>query len=134
MAKKTSKPISLDRNDIILGADAETIRAALEAREKIDVLLNERAEAYRKIAELENQVDDLRGDDTEFPFPEPELPVASFGARPKPAKKRPAAPKPSSALKDPVASGPVPELNPGSVEKESDRPADDESSDDSKES
>jgi len=105
MPKKTSKPISLDRNDIILGADAETIRAALEAREQIDVLLNERAEAYRKIAELEGQVDDLLGDDAQFPFPEPELPVASFGNKPKTAAKKRVAPKPAPDSKAEAEEG-----------------------------
>ncbi len=107
MAKKTAKPISLDRNDIILGADAETIRAALEAREQIDVLLAERAEAYRKIAELEEKVEELLGEEADFPFPEPELPVATFGSSPKPAKKRaPTKPTPTTkpADKESVAS------------------------------
>ncbi|MBC2594128.1 hypothetical protein H5P28_07615 [Ruficoccus amylovorans] len=103
MAKKPTKIVELDRNAIILGADADTIRAALEAREKIDLLLAERAEAYRKIAELEAQVDEVIGDDAEFPFPEPELPVAEFAPQPKSAKKKPAA-KPAAAPKQASAS------------------------------
>lgn len=98
MAKKPTKIVELDRNAIILGADADTIRAALEAREKIDLLLAERAEAYLKIAELEAQVDEVIGDEADFPFPEPEMPVAEFAPQPKSAKKK-SAPKPATAPK-----------------------------------
>lgn len=86
MSKKNAKPQTLNFSDIVLGADAETIREALEARIEIDRLLEERAKAYEQIAELESRVEDLLGDDDEFPFPEPPAPV--FGYGPKGAKKK----------------------------------------------
>ena len=56
MAKKL---IQLSVTDIVLQADAETIRQALEARSKIDELLGKREEAYRQIDESEQQVEAL---------------------------------------------------------------------------
>lgn len=95
MAKKIE---ALSFQDIVLGADVETIRQALEARQEIDKLLAEREQAYQRIAELETEVDRLMGDDSAaFPFPEPPLPVAGFGATPKPKAAKPKAkaePKP----------------------------------------
>lgn len=93
---------TLSFTDIVLRAEAETIRQAYEARVKIDELLAERAKAYEQIAQLEEQVDDVLGDAGVFPFPPPPIPVAGFGAkagaaaRPKPKKPvaKPA-PKPS---------------------------------------
>ena len=75
MAKK---PIKLTFQDIVLNADAATIRQAFEARQQIDVLLNEREEAYRRIAELEIQVEEVIGEEAVFPFPAPPLPVAGY--------------------------------------------------------
>lgn len=114
MAKK---PANLTFADIVLGADAETIRKALEAREEIDRLLVEREAAYRQIAEIEAKVDDVVGEDVEFPFPDPPLPVFGFGnktttAKKKPAaKKAPASPAPATTLgdnKDAPAKGDAP--------------------------
>lgn len=75
MAKK---PITLTFQDIVLNADADTIRQAFEARQQIDTLLDEREEAYRRIAELEEQVEAVIGEDGVFPFPAPPMPVAGF--------------------------------------------------------
>ncbi|MEM7391033.1 MAG: hypothetical protein AAF492_01695 [Verrucomicrobiota bacterium] len=91
MAKKIQ---NLTRSDIILGADAETIRSALEARMEIDELLVARLEAYQKIAELEERVEGAIGEPGMFSFPEPPLPVAGWSkmapaSRPKPAPATP---------------------------------------------
>jgi hypothetical protein len=75
MAKKTA---SLSFRDIVLGADAEVIRQAHEARVQIDLLIEERQRAYERIAELETQVEDVLGETGAFPFPAPPLPVAGF--------------------------------------------------------
>jgi hypothetical protein len=75
MAKKTA---SLSFRDIVLGADAEVIRQAHEARVQIDLLIEERQRAYERIAELETQVEDVLGEQGAFPFPAPPLPVAGF--------------------------------------------------------
>lgn len=75
MAKKTA---SLSFRDIVLGADAEVIRQAHEARVQIDLLIEERQKAYARIAELETQVEDVLGETGVFPFPAPPLPVAGF--------------------------------------------------------
>jgi hypothetical protein len=92
MAKKTA---SLSFRDIVLGADAEVIRQAHEARVQIDLLIEERQKAYARIAELETQVEDVLGETGVFPFPAPPLPVAGFdpkadtvtrGAAKKPAR------------------------------------------------
>ena len=52
MAKKNS-PLTF--RDIVLGADADIIRQALDARVKIDQLIVERDRAYESIAALETQ-------------------------------------------------------------------------------
>jgi len=97
MAKKSA---SLSFRDIVLGADAEVIRQAHEARVQIDKLVEERQLAYARIAELETQVEDVLGETGAFPFPAPPLSVAGFDpkadtvTRGAPAKKpagRPAA-------------------------------------------
>ena len=75
MAKKT---VPLTYRDIVLGAEAEVIRQALEARVQIDALIAERQAAYERIAVLENQVEDVLGETGVFPFPAPPLPVAGF--------------------------------------------------------
>ncbi len=82
MAKK---PTPLTFRDIVLGAEADVIRQALEARVKIDALIVERQAAYERIAALETQVATLVGEPGVYPFPAPPLPVAGFET--KPAKK-----------------------------------------------
>ncbi len=86
--KPTKNVIPLGFADIVLGADAATIKAAYEARLQIDSLLAEREEAYRKIAGLESQIDNLMGEPGLFVFPPPPYPVAGFDNEPaaKPAK------------------------------------------------
>lgn len=88
MAKNPVNGQQLSFVEIVMRADAETIKQAYEARVKVDGLLAEREEAYRKIAELENKVDEIIGEPGVFVFPEPPLPVSGF-ARPvsAPAKK-----------------------------------------------
>jgi hypothetical protein len=75
MAKK---PSTLSFRDIVLGADAEVIRQAHEARVQIDLLVEERQRAYDHIAQLETQIEDVIGETGVFPFPAPPLPVAGF--------------------------------------------------------
>lgn len=101
---------NLSFSDIVLGADAETIAQALEARREIDRLLEERAKAYQQIAELENQVEDLIGEDTLFPFPEPPEPVFGFGPakKAKKPKKKVVAPAPKPEASDAGQSGEKP--------------------------
>jgi hypothetical protein len=75
MAKKNS-PLTF--RDIVLGAEAEIIRQALEARVKIDQLIEERQRAYDRIAALETQVEEVIGEPGVYPFPAPPLPIAGF--------------------------------------------------------
>jgi len=79
--------------EIVMRADADTIKAALDARVKVDGLLAEREAAYLKIAELESQVDQLMGDEKVFVFPAPPMPVAPYtnSAHPSSSKKTVAA-------------------------------------------
>ena len=93
MAKKL---IQLTARDIILQADAETIREAFEARVKIDELLVKREEAYRQIEEIELQVEGLVDEEGAFVYPEPPVPVAGF-SKPAPASR----PKPKVAKPEP---------------------------------
>jgi len=78
MAKNPISTAPLTFIEIVMRADAETIKAAYEARLKVDALLQEREEAYRRIAELENQVEAIMGEPGVFVFPEPPLPVAGI--------------------------------------------------------
>jgi hypothetical protein len=94
MAKKPQKLEPLTLQEIILRADSETLRQALEARVQIDTLLEEREAAYRRIAELETQVSEIVGEDGVFPFPAPPLDVATFAQKPAPKKKVEPAPEP----------------------------------------
>ena len=85
---KAKQPLSFI--DIVTRADAEIIRQALEARVKIDDLLVIREEAYKKIHEIETEIDDICGDDGLFDFDEPPYPVAGMAkkvAKPKPKPK-----------------------------------------------
>lgn len=113
MTKSKNNP-SLGFAEIVLGADAETIRAALEARIQIDGLLAERAEAYQKIAALEQEVENLIGEGTAFPFPDPPLPVFGYGKAKAtaPKKKAPSRPNPVTAA---PATDPSPPPSPEST-------------------
>lgn len=75
MAKK---PTPLTFREIVLGAEADIIRQALEARIKIDQLIVERQAAYERIATLETQIETVVGEPGIYPFPPPPLPVAGF--------------------------------------------------------
>lgn len=79
MAKK---PTTLTFRDIVLGAEADVIRQALDARVKIDALIVERQAAYEKIAALETQVATIVGEPGVYPFPAPPLPVSGFETKP----------------------------------------------------
>ena len=94
MAKKPQKLEPLTLQEIILRADSETLRQALEARVQIDTLLEEREAAYRRIAELETQVSEIVGEDDVFPFPAPPPEVATYAQKPAPKKKVEPAPEP----------------------------------------
>ena len=105
MAKNPISNAPLSFVEIVMRADAETIKAAYDARVQVDGLLAEREAAYRKIAELEEKVETVIGEKGVFVFPEPPLPVAGFNAKPAaaaPASKKPAPPKPA-ATAEPVA-------------------------------
>lgn len=85
MAKNPTSNAPLSFVEIVMRADAETIKAAYEARVKVDGLLAEREAAYRRIAELEQQVETVIGEQGVFVFPEPPLPVAGFNVKPAPS-------------------------------------------------
>ncbi|HPY90805.1 MAG TPA: hypothetical protein PLT23_08760 [Lentisphaeria bacterium] len=98
MAKKPIPTAPLTFVEIVMRADAETIKAAYEARLKVDALLKEREEAYRRIAELENQVESIMGEPGVFVFPEPPLPVAGMAKTPTAAAKKKKTPAPAPAM------------------------------------
>lgn len=95
MAKKL---IQLSAIDIILQADAETIREAYESRLKIDELLVKREEAYKQIEEIELQIETLVGEDGAFVYPAPPLPVAGFSKLVPAARATQAKPKPEPVV------------------------------------
>jgi hypothetical protein len=101
MAKKTA---SLSFRDIVLGAEAEIIRQAHEARVQIDQLIEERQRAYERIAALETQVEDILGEPGAFPFPAPPLAVAGFDPKAD-TVTRGAGPVKKSARSSSVTSG-----------------------------
>lgn len=91
MAAKIQSKLSLI--DIVTRADADVIRQALEARVKIDDLLVIREEAYKKILEIENEIEGVIGEEGAFDFGEAPYPVAGV------AKKKPR-PKPKAKTED----------------------------------
>lgn len=100
-----AKSNNLSFSEIVLGADRETIQRALEARQQIDGLLEERAQAYEQIARLEAQVSEIMdGDD--YPFPEPESPVSGFGGKSGGAKKVAKKKAPAVAVERPAPKQP----------------------------
>jgi hypothetical protein len=104
MAKKSP---TLTFRDIVLGADADTIRQAHEARVKIDQLIDERQKAYERIAAIETQVEEVIGEPGVFPFPAPPLPVAGFDPKAEFATRAGAAPKkPSAGARSAATGGP----------------------------
>ncbi len=123
MAKKPNLT-TLSFRDLVLGADAETLRQALEARVRIDELIAERQAAYERIATLETQIEDVIGEPGVFPFPLPPLPVA--GQDPKAEVLTRPSGAPAAAKKSPVREPVAPAVN---AEDEAEPAADDESSD-----
>ena len=99
--KKPMPKPPLSMVEIVMRADAATIQAALEARQKVDALLAERAAAYERIAALEQQIDNVVGEPGVFVFPPPPKSVAQFSF-PSAATPAPAAPA------TPVAAKPAP--------------------------
>jgi len=104
MAKNTPKTKKLSFTDIVLNAEAEIIQQAYEARIKIDELLIEREKAYEQIAALEEQVDEIIGEASIFPFPEPPLPVSGFNFKTPQKKvvKKVIKPEPVAEIPEPV--------------------------------
>ena len=101
--KPNSKKLSFV--EIVMGADAEVIKAAHEARVKIDGLLAEREAAYVKILELENQIETVVGEDGVFVYPPPPAPVAGIPKlEPAARKSAEAAPAKSAATRKPAAA------------------------------
>jgi hypothetical protein len=105
MAQKPN-PKKLSFVEIVMGADAEVIKAAYEARVKIDGLLAEREAAYNKILELENQIETVVGEEGVFVYPPPPAPVAGIPKLEPAARKsaEPAAAKPATARKSAAAA------------------------------
>ena len=75
MAKKS---LELSFLDIVMGADAQTIKEAYEARVKVDGQLVLREEAYQKIAQIEQEIEQIIGKEGQFIFPAPPLPIAGY--------------------------------------------------------
>ncbi|MCM8543392.1 MAG: hypothetical protein NE328_24195 [Lentisphaeraceae bacterium] len=92
MAAKVQPKLSF--MDIVTRADADTIREALEARVKIDDLLVIREEAYKKIFDIESEIEGIVGEEGTFDFGEAPYPVAGM-----PVKKKPR-PKPQPKVKE----------------------------------
>ena len=105
MAKKQPNLTALSFRDLVLGAEADTLRQALEARVRIDELIAERQAAYERIAALETQIEDVIGEPGVFPFPAPPLAVAGLDPKAdtltRAATSAPAAKKP--AVREPTA-------------------------------
>jgi hypothetical protein len=100
MAKK---PTPLTFRDIVLGADADVIRQALEARVKIDQLIAERQAAYERIAALETQIETVVGEPGVYPFPQPPQPVAGFDPKAETVNRGAPAKKPARSAADDAA-------------------------------
>lgn len=104
MAAKVQPKLSF--MDIVTRADAETIREALEARVKIDDLLVIREEAYKKIFDIENEIEEIVGEEGTFDFGEPPYPVAGLAKKkPRPKPKAKPAPAPKAEEKEEASEG-----------------------------
>jgi hypothetical protein len=101
MAKKPNlTPLSF--RDLVLVADADTLRQALEARVRIDELIAERQAAYERIALLETQIEEVIGEPGIFPFPPPPLAVAGLDPKSEPLNRSTGAAK-KTPLREAVA-------------------------------
>ncbi|MBT3380046.1 MAG: hypothetical protein HN742_22485 [Lentisphaerae bacterium] len=125
MAKKPKVTEKLSFVEIVMRADADVIKAAYEARIKIDKLLVLRDEAYTRVFDLEDQIEDVVGEQGTFVFPPPPCPIAGMPSpipatrRPPPSKKA-AVPAPQETGTKTDGStvdgdGPVPEKAPASA-------------------
>ena len=99
MAAKVQSKLSLI--EIVTRADAGIIREALEARIKIDDLLVIRDEAYKKIFEIESEVEGIIGEEGAFDFGDAPYPVAGM-AKKKPRPKPKAATGVDSSMEEPA--------------------------------
>jgi len=120
MAKKL---IPLSAIDIILQADAETIREAYESRLKIDELLVKREEAYRQIEQIEQQIETLVGEDGSFIYPAPPLPIAGFSKLVPAARAAKSKPKPEPTVEVPEEPEEDPEEAVGEPDEADEKPA-----------
>ncbi|MEA2013022.1 MAG: hypothetical protein U9O87_08115 [Verrucomicrobiota bacterium] len=82
-----AKIVKLSKADIIIRADADLIAEALEGRRIIEKQLELREEAYRKIAEIEIEIEKIIGEQGKFVFPAQPFPVAGINI-PKSAIKK----------------------------------------------
>ena len=127
MAKKPNTPATLSFRDLVLGAEADTLRQALEARVRIDELIAERQAAYERIAALETQVEEVIGEPGVFPFPAPPLPVAGLDPKAETlVRSAGSASAPAPAKKAAGRAAPAPSPAPESEEADDEAGADDE--------
>lgn len=131
MAKKPNLT-ALTFRDLVLGADAETIRQALEARVRIDELIAERQAAYERIAALETQVEEVIGEPGVFPFPAPPLPVAGLDPKADTLTRAPASAPAKKSSGRPAAPAAAP--SPATAEDETDADEADTGTDDAEDS
>lgn len=89
MAKRSTSKKKLSFVDIVMNAEAEEIKKAYEARIEVDKLLSEREEAYRQIARLEEQIEEVIGEKSVFVFPPPPCPVAGLESASPRRKRKP---------------------------------------------
>ena len=103
MAKKS---LELSFLDIVMGADAQTIKDAYEARVKVDGQLILREEAYQQIAKIEQEIEQIIGTEGQFVFPAPPLPIAGYSRlipASKPAPKAVPISKPAAIHSEPAS-------------------------------
>lgn len=118
MAKKS---LELNFLDIVMGADAQTIKAAYEARVKVDDQLVLREEAYQQIAKIEQEIEQIIGTEGQFIFPAPPLPIAGYSRlipASKPAPKAVPIAKPAATNSEPAVKsqkGSTSETKPSAV-------------------
>lgn len=117
MAIKAPHPRKLSFTEIVMGANAEVIRTAYEARVKIDGLLAEREAAYHQILELENQIEAVIGEDGVFVYPPPPAPVAGIPKLEPAARRTEPPPTPAHPVMPPGGEKTVPAPKKATAEK-----------------